>query len=178
MAGETGLGLKIASCTLWAPACTIELFKECYLPSIKNETIGRFALFTLTDQAEKDDHCAHIYNKSLLYLVSNSFEEKSRIPVVRDGIPILGMQKFVSKDKDLQSLFKRPNAEQVLAPNSNQPGSTDHSTCNTHGGFDDDKATVNATLARMLNKAKSTTKFVFNSSESSLKDRRNNLGAR
>lgn len=31
-------------------------------------------LYTLTDAAEQDDHCAHVYNKSLLYLVSNAFD--------------------------------------------------------------------------------------------------------
>jgi hypothetical protein len=173
--GEQGLGLTIASSTLWAPACTIDLFKEYYLPSIKNGSINRFALFTLTDEAEQNDHCGHIYNKSLLYLVSNAFEEKQRIPLFRDGIPILGMQKFINKDKELTNLFKSGKADHVLAPNSNQEGSVSHCTCNAHGGFDDDKATVNATLARILNKAKSTNEFVFNRSASSLKDRRNSL---
>ena len=41
------------------------------------------------DTAEQDDHCAHIYNKSLLYLVSNAFEDPARIPLFRDGVPIL-----------------------------------------------------------------------------------------
>ncbi len=42
--GTTGLGLKIVSCTLWAPACTLNLFKEFYLPAVKDRSIGRFAL--------------------------------------------------------------------------------------------------------------------------------------
>ncbi|RMG92018.1 MAG: peptidase C1, partial [Candidatus Dadabacteria bacterium] len=69
LAGRTGLGLRIASCTLWAPACTVDLFKALYLPALRDGAVGRFALFTLTDEAEQDDHCAHIYHKSLLYLV-------------------------------------------------------------------------------------------------------------
>lgn len=169
---QDGFGLKVKSCTLWAPACTIDLFRETYLPSIQNNSIERFALFALTDQAEKDDHCGKIYNKSLLYLVSNAFEEKQRIPLFRDGVPILGMEKFIRKDKDLSKLFKSGKADLVLAPNSAQPGSPDHSTCQTHGGFDDDKATVTATLARILNRATASNEIVFSRSASSLKERR------
>ena len=80
--------------------------------------IERFALFTLDDRTERDDHCADIYHKSLLYLVSNAFEEKPRIPLIRDGVPIVGMDKFVRNDKELMELFGRPNAEWVRSPNA------------------------------------------------------------
>ncbi len=70
-----GLSVPVNTCTLWAPACTIKLFQENYLPAIQSGRIERFALFTLTDKAEQDDNCANIYHKSLLYLVSNAFEE-------------------------------------------------------------------------------------------------------
>jgi hypothetical protein len=65
--GATGFGLRVATCTLWAPACTMDLFKTSYLPAIKNNSIRRFALFILNDETEKDDNCGKIYNKSLLY---------------------------------------------------------------------------------------------------------------
>ncbi len=66
----------ISTCQLWAPACTTPLFKQHHLPLVKGSgrAIREFALYTLNDSAERDDHCAHIYNKSLLYLVSNAFE--------------------------------------------------------------------------------------------------------
>lgn len=173
--GSTGLNLKVKSCTLWAPACTINLFKEAYLPAIKRKTIERFALFTLTDSTERDDHCAHIYNKSLLYLVSNSFEDKQRIPLFRDGVPILGMQKFVADDDELSTLFKAGNADWVLSPNLAPSGSIDRSTATAHGSFDDDEATVIATLSRILNSGNLKTKIEFSESASHLKDRRTNL---
>ncbi len=47
-------------------------------------------MFTLTDKAEQDDNCVNIYNKSLLYLVSNAFEDKQHIPLISDGEPLLG----------------------------------------------------------------------------------------
>lgn len=45
----------------------IELFKQAYLPAVREGGIGRFALFALDDKTEQDDHVARIYNKSLLY---------------------------------------------------------------------------------------------------------------
>ena len=149
MKSQTGLGLDIASCTLWAPACTLDLFTHSYLPAIHSQAIGRFALFTLTDKAEQDDHCARIYNKSLLYLVSNAFEAEARIPLVRDGVPILGMEKFVRASRELSELFDSGAADWVLAPNGAPQGAPQASGARRHGDFDDDLATVAATFARL-----------------------------
>ena len=40
--------------------------------------VSATSLFTLTDRAERDDHCARVYNKSLLYLVAHAFEATAR----------------------------------------------------------------------------------------------------
>lgn len=187
MKGETGYGIKVASCTLWAPACTVDLFKEAYLPAIKTEQIKKFALFALSDKAEQDDNCAQIYNKSLLYLVSNAFEEKERIPIFREGIPILGMEHFIQKDPDLSSLFKNNKADLIIAPNSEPQGSINASEASHHGDFDDDQNTVMATFARIA--PATTTKITsaaarqavisepikFQTSKSSLRKRRLNI---
>jgi hypothetical protein len=145
-------GVPIKTCTLWAPAITVELFKQTYLPLIKNGSIEKFAMFTMDDKTEQDDNCAKIYNKSLLYLVSNAFEKEPRIPLFRDGIPILGMEKFVKKDSDLQKLFKMNNAEWILSPNSYADRPAYYSTSRHHGDFDNDKATVAASLQRITGK--------------------------
>jgi len=147
------LGLKVKTCTLWAPACTVDLFKHDYLPAIRSGAIGRFAMFALTDKAEQDDNCARIYNKSLLYLVSDAFEAKPRIPLLRDGVPLLGMQKFIQRDAELAAFFKDGGGELVLAPNNEPEGSLRASQARHHGDFDDDMATVQATFARMLQPA-------------------------
>ncbi len=173
--GKTGLGLKIASCTLWAPACTIDLFKQTYLPLVTKGLIERFALFTLTDKAEQDDHCANIYHKSLLYLVSNAFEEKARIPLIRDGKPILGMEKFIRADSALANLFKLPSAHWILTPNAAPENSKDSSRASCHGDFDDDKYTLRATLARILEKPLVKADFLIHRSASSLRDTRESL---
>jgi hypothetical protein len=149
-----GLGVSVATCTLWAPACTMQLFKETYLPAIANGKIGRFGLFTLTDKAEQEDNCAHLYNKSLLYLVSHAFEATARIPLIQpNGEAILGMSKFVDKDTDLQALFKTARADWITSPNNEPLGSRNASTARHHGDFDNDTATVQATLARILAKS-------------------------
>jgi hypothetical protein len=174
--GSTGLGLKIATCTLWAPACTIELFKQTYLPAIQNGAIEHFSLFTLTDQAEQDDHCANIYHKSLLYLVSNAFEAAPRIPLLRpDGVPLLGMEKFVRADATLRNLFSDKRHDWVLAPNTAAADSAGRSAAAHHGDFDDDGPTLQATLARILGQRQATNEFVFYRSASSLRDRRRRL---
>ncbi|WP_373500609.1 hypothetical protein [Desulfococcus sp.] len=166
-----GLGLKIQTCTLWAPACTTKLFKESYLPALKLGGIGTFTLFTLTDKAERDDNCARIYNKSLLYLVSNAFEDKPRVPVFRpSGDAILGMEKFIRADEELRKLFDgtvQRDTAWLLSPNTAPTGSADASRSVHHGDFDDDEATVKATLARILGKDTSKADVKFQSTASS-----------
>ena len=165
--GAAGLAQTVASCTLWAPAATVDLFKQCYVPAVKSGWIERFALFTLDDRTEQDDNCADIYHKSLLYLVSNAFEEKQRIPVIRDGIPIVGMEKFIRDDKDLMQLFERPNAEWVRSPNTVPDGKEGASRSVHHGDFDDDASTLRATLARILDAKTDRSSFSFQRSASS-----------
>lgn len=177
LSGMTGLGRKIETCTLWAPACTVDLFKQTYLPALNAKGIKRFTLFTLTDQVEQDDNCASIYHKSLLYLVSDAFEERVRIPVFRkDGEPILGMEKFIRNDAELAALFKNGKADWVRSPNTAEDGSPAHSTARHHGDFDDDKPTVLATLARILGHGASQAPFEFARTSASLQARRLKLG--
>jgi predicted alpha/beta hydrolase family esterase len=166
-------GIDVETCTLWAPACTVELFKQHYLPAIKKKRIKRFALFALSDKSEQDDQCANIYHKSLLYLVSHAFEDKPRIPLFRDGVPILGMEKYLRKDAELMALFKAENASLVISPNNKPLNSIDASTSLHHGDFDDDSATVRATLRRILGDGAGKSEVInFQRSASSLRERR------
>lgn len=168
-------GVTIESTTLWAPACSVDLFKEHYAPAIRNGIIKRFALFVLADKIEQDDHCANIYHKSLLYLVANAFEDRPRIPLFRDGVPILGMEKFINEDAELKKLFRARNVELILTPNSEKPESRRASTARHHGDFDDDLPTVKSTLQRILSSAGSATpdaQLGFQRSASSLRSQR------
>jgi hypothetical protein len=146
LTGEQGVGLGVATCTLWAPAATMDLFKQAYLPAVQDGSIGRLALFALSDKAEQDDHVAHIYNKSLLYLVSRAFEGSA----LGEGTPILGMEKWIARDEEVRTLFTSGAADLVFSPNDSPTGSAHASRTTEHGGFDDDTATVQATVARIL----------------------------
>jgi hypothetical protein len=150
MQGERGLGIEVDTCTLWAPACTVSLFKEAYLPAVVKRAIKRFALLVLSDKVEQDDNCAGIYHKSLLYLVSNALDERLRNPFERDGVPILGLAKFVKADADLAKLFTDGAADLVMAPNDEPMGTPGASLARHHGDFDDEARTVAAALARIV----------------------------
>jgi hypothetical protein len=166
-------GIPIESLVLWAPACTTDLFKQFYAPLIMRGKIRRPAIFALTDKTERDDHCANIYHKSLLYLVSNAFEDKARIPFFRDGESILGMEKFLKADATVQGLIKSGKLDLVSAPNSARIGSINASRAQHHGDFDDDEATVKSTLARILDASSAAyAEFSFHRSASSLRARR------
>jgi hypothetical protein len=174
-ATEQGAGaLNITSCTLWAPACTMQFYRDHYLPAIRSGRLERFALFTLTDKAERDDHCANSYHKSLLYLVSNAFEDRLRKPLFgqADGEPLLGMEKFVTRLKD----DERPD-DWVLSPNVEVVGGRDAARATAHGSFDDDPATLKATLARILDKDTAKQSFSHHRSASSNRDVREALMA-
>jgi len=179
--GQRGYGLSIETCALWAPACTVQLFKDAYLPAIEQTRIKRFALFTLTDTAEQDDNCANIYHKSLLYMVADALEEHARIPFspAHPGEPMLGMEKWIRKDQAVLDLFKRSNADWILAPNTAPASSLKSSTARHHGDFDDDQATVNSTFARITGAAgRQGGGMSFNRSASSLQARRQGLNTK
>lgn len=169
---------KISTCHLWAPACTTRFFKQHYLPLLKgaNRAIRDFALYTMNDSAERDDNCAGIYHKSLLYLVSNAFEEEYHpLQWGWPGAPLLGMEKFVKADPDIRDLFANKSATWILSPNS-EDDPLKASRATSHGGFDDDKATVKGTLARILGSTTpGSTPVEFSASASSSKDQRTRL---
>jgi hypothetical protein len=149
-------GLRVKTCTLWAPAITTARFKDAYLPLIKSGAIGRFTLFQLDERSEQDDNCAGMYHKSLLYLVAHAFEEHPRVPLVNpDGEPLLGLARCVDADAAIRTLFTSGAADRIIAPTHGLPaGNPDSSEAKHHPDFDDDRATVLATLARILNSAK------------------------
>jgi hypothetical protein len=174
--GEDGLGIPIRTCTLWAPACTLDLFNQTYRPLVENGAIERFALFTLTEDAEQEDNCGGIYHKSLLYLVSNAFEERFHMPGFPQhaGEPILGMEKWVTRTASKGGLgnFFGDHAEWIRTPNQEPAGSIRRSTARHHGDFDDDVPTLQAALGRILARQTLKSSFAFHASASSLRNRR------
>ena len=137
-------GLSVDGLYFLAPACRVDLFREKILPAYQSGAVATYTQFHLADVVEQRDSCAvlelPLYNKSLLYLVSNAFER----PI---GAPILGMEKFLTND-----LLAKPAGAQVwdwiATPN---PAAAEHirSLSTTHGGFDDDADTLRAVVQRI-----------------------------
>ncbi len=133
----------VQSCSLMAPACTVDLFNALYQPRIGDtgaaSGVSKLWQYDLIDQRERDDSVGP-YRKSLLYFVSNAFEE-------RRGMPLLGMEKFRG------DLTLKP------AHTINYAGRADAVTdSKTHGGFDNDRATMNNILKNILGKKPSPAK--------------------
>lgn len=114
--------VKFESVSFLAPAVRLDTFDKLVRPRIADGTVRRYQQFHLTDKAEQDDPTCGPYRRSLLYLVSQSFEGGRQTP-------ILGMQKYFD-----------PYAPRLKdATVHAAPGAT--STSTTHGGFDNDPAT-------------------------------------
>ena len=128
--------LVIATCSLLAPAATNELFDSEYRPLLEGNHIQNLCIYNLTNKLELDDTVAKTYRKSLLYLVSRAFEEKT-------VSPLLGMQKY----NNLLELEGLP-VEFVYS----RGGKSGRSTSKSHGGFDNDPYTLNDILKRILGK--------------------------
>lgn len=140
---RTASDAEIASCTLLAPACTIEFFNDMYRPRLgKSAKAGRVPLpkmrvYNLTDEAEQDDNVAQVYGKSLLYLVSRALERQK-------DKPLLGL----ARDCKKANLAAIDGLDIVYAEEgSSQSAST------SHGGFDNDLATMNGVMRLILGRA-------------------------
>jgi hypothetical protein len=85
---------SIASCSLMAPACTFDKYREIYRPLLSDSNgplgVDKMTIYNLSEELELGDTVTPFYRKSLLFLVSNAFEET-------DQAPLLGMQKFRGK---------------------------------------------------------------------------------
>jgi len=151
-AQATGHGIQAASCTLWAPSLTATEFNRTFLPAVQAGQIKRFALYTLTDEAERDDQCAGIYNKSLLYLISNALEDQPTRASKgeRQGVPLIGMAKYVEADKKLSALLRTPAFSWIQSPNDAPEDTPWAAHARSHGAFEDDRTTLRSTLTRIL----------------------------
>jgi hypothetical protein len=154
------LGATLKSVQFMAPAATVQLFKSKVLPLMNRRPprarCPQPTLYVLSDVGELDDDLGP-YGKSLLYLVSNAFEEER-------GTPILGMERFISDVPSTLDTAKRDVSDLVLTPLFKKtvdglpslvvagvtPTGTpferlaSSSTSDSHGGFDNDPATLNA----------------------------------
>jgi len=126
-------GWRFESVNFLAAAVTVDTFRATALKRIQDRTVRHFRSFQLSDSAEQQDPtCQPLfgYGRSLLYLVSESFEHGVRTP-------ILGMEKYFSRSIGALHL---PNVRAFTSP-----GPAASST--THGGFDDDAQTMRSVIS-------------------------------
>jgi hypothetical protein len=125
---------EFESVSFMAPAITVERFAERVVPWLESRHVRRYRQYHLTDAAELSDTTTRPilgYGRSLLYLVSRSFEGHGEAP-------ILGMQRHFPA-----ALARRRNVKVLVAPSAD-------SAVTTHGGFDDDAATRRSVIKGMV----------------------------
>lgn len=137
-------GPPIQNLMFLAPACTHDLYADLIRPRMRDRSVEELSLFLLSEKDEKDDTVVRIYRKSLLYLVSNSYQKPGQELIGSGGdVPILGMAKFLDDFEPLTTGYKR----RVTTFLTDRDPET---TSKSHGGFDNDLATMNTVLRRML----------------------------
>ena len=128
----TKRGWTFETVNFMAPAIRSDVFEKQVIPAIRSGRVKRYNQFHLADDVEQKDPTCHPilgYSRSLLYLVSQSFE-KGQVT------KILGMERYF---KDIVGL--PANSVKVIVA----PG--DDSRSVTHGGFDDDPVTIKKVIA-------------------------------
>jgi hypothetical protein len=131
-----------------APAITTDLFKTKLKALIgSGKPITRLIEYTMVDELERNDPSLHPYGKSLLYLVSQAFEDK-------EATPILGLQKSLKSDLQLIRFLGLAGTEKVaditFSPSPEGTPLNARTESNTHGGFDNDIATMTSVIRRVL----------------------------
>lgn len=143
-----GLGkLVLGSIHLMAPACTVAFFQRHYGPYLAGRGAltlrDKIYLYNLTDRLELDDTVSSSvplvpsYSRSLLYLVSRAYEDKPETPLA-------GMQLYAAG---------MPRGGKIAIDYAGPRGAV--TRADSHGGFDNDAATLAAIMRRILGQAPS-----------------------
>jgi hypothetical protein len=128
---------RVESLSLLAPALRVDDFDARLGKLVVREQI-RTLVANLTDAAERSDGTCKPYGRSLLYLVSRSFEGK------HDEVPLMGMEKHL-----VPAIATHAWGQQIARLST--PGATwrpnDPLTeAVSHGGVDDDQAVQDAVI--------------------------------
>lgn len=135
--------------TFLAPAVRVDTFESTLLPLARRQAIKELSIFTMDDEHEQDDNVVGAYRKSLLYLVSRSFEPER-------GAAILGMEKHLSAAGNTVRYLNAGSERLVYGPITAGPRTSSSST--SHGGFDNDPPTMES-VARRITGTDSVTAF-------------------
>lgn len=148
----------VTSCSLYAPACTVEFALDHYAPADKSGLLSKndLHIHLLSDRRELNDTVGP-YQKSLLYLVSRALESDHKMP-------ILGLNKaFDANSNDewhdraappalprWQAFWGASPNLHVLTADHVSTGPKGKTIKASHGCFDNDANTIDTTIARIL----------------------------
>jgi hypothetical protein len=140
--------VSVQSVHFLAPALTTDLFKSQLVSLVgSGRPINRLVEYTMTDELEQADSSLRPYGKSLLYLVTNAFEDA--VPT-----PLAGLQANLTRDLPLIRFFglggREKVADIVFSPSGDTSPLTARSRSNKHGGFDNDVPTMTSVIRRIL----------------------------
>ncbi len=136
-----------ASLQMMAPAIRADLFKQLVAPLVgAGKGAGELTMYTMRRDYERDDDCAKIYRKSLLYLVSAACE-------VDTGAAILGLEDSLRADAALAGFFglggAAGKAEVVWSKSAAVEGRSATQAVH-HGDFDNDGPTMESVARRVI----------------------------
>jgi hypothetical protein len=167
MASVQWAGPSISSCSLFAPACSVEFTNDRYVAADGSGRLplNRLWLSYLTDENEKKDGLPSpdtaIYGKSLLYLVSRALDDERKMPIL--GLERAHQSKFVRDDEQwaddqLDSVARWQAAwngsdgtsrTQIVADPTVRVTRTNVRIHATHGSFDNNIEVLTSTLERI-----------------------------
>jgi len=145
------LKLPLRSVQFLAPAVELELFRSTIWTAANAGRCPLPIIYRLSATAERDDTVGGnlVYGKSLLYLISNACEKKR-------GTAIVGIQPCLDQDAAMRAAYQLAAADGLPrlitagGPREAEGLERASSQSVSHGGFDNDPATMNSVLYRIL----------------------------
>jgi peptidoglycan hydrolase-like protein with peptidoglycan-binding domain len=161
---QKDLTTTVKSIHLYAPACTVAFANRHYAPQV--EIMNKLHLDILDDQCERNDNVAFVYQKSLLYFVSNALEADLRMPILgleqvfnpqysawdgssnaaealanwRNAVETSKLKNRLTIHKEEKIVTRRTSGDSAL------PQKTENAS---HGGFDNNVELIEKTLKQI-----------------------------
>lgn len=140
-------GIPIETTHLLAPALRVDEFLSRLAPHMKKQELEHLTIFTMKKDLELADNCITLYHKSLLYLIYYAFEPERETP-------ILGLEVNLRANAKTRALFgldgKAASRGEVIWSKTSSDSGLSACQATAHGGFNDDRPTMNSVLRRVL----------------------------
>ncbi|WP_296824481.1 hypothetical protein, partial [Sulfurovum sp.] len=152
--------MKVASLTLYAPACTVAFANRHYIKAYEKKIIRKNKTFIhmMDDERERADSVA-FYKKSLLYLVSRALEDIHKTPLlgmaaswdiayskkkdIYNTAQYAEMKRWMNNAKGIQCFFYDKSKSKVKTSLKNDY------TDLAHGSFDNDINVIEETIKQI-----------------------------